>query len=156
MRAAALLLILVSAYVITGCDKPLDPATPKPGSTPTEATLPLSPGMQVAWTVSGGIAGLNDSVQVSHDWNLIVVTSDAAFVRRVTGDEQMALREVLKNFGTLWISEGNEPGIPDGMGSIVVARGWGTGVGTAEDAQAVAAVLGEMRAAGPERNTPTE
>lgn len=108
-------------------------------------TLPLSPGTQIASHVSGGIGGVDDLIQVTDSWQLIVTTRDAAFVRRLDGGEQMALRDVLERFGTLVRSDSDPgPTVPDSIGSTLVARGWGEGIGTMEDAAALAEILREL------------
>lgn len=112
----------------------------------SDGQLPLSPGIQIASLVSGGIAGLNDSIQVTDDWQLIVVTRSSSFVRRLDGDEQMALREILKRFAVLSYSHSDGgPDVADGMSSTIVARGWGEGKGTKADAKALGELLGKLQ-----------
>ena len=113
------------------------------GSSASSSMLPLelSPGVQIATLVSGGIAGLNDSVQVTYDWNLIVVRRDVSFVRRLDDDEQVALNNVLLGFASLTDAKSDGEDIADGMAVTLIARGKGSGNGTPKDAEKIFEIL---------------
>ena len=113
---------LISFLAFGACAGSVEPEQGSGG----ENVLPLSGGIQVAAHVSGGIAGLNDIIQVTDDWNLIVVSDGNSFVRRLDGDEQRAIRDILENFGLLVHGTSDGEAIADGMSVSLVARGWGS------------------------------
>jgi len=115
-------------------------------STPEDSearSLPLSPGIQIAMQVSGGIAGVNDRIQVSDDWQLSVNSRSGAFTRHLDAAEQMALRGILARFATLNHRSQDPAGdqVADAIGTVVLARGTGEGEGTSGDAGELAGIL---------------
>ncbi len=116
-------------------------------SSQDQVVLPLSPGIQIAMQVSGGIAGLNERTQIGDDWLLSVDTRNASFSRRLDGDEQMTLRKILERFGTLNHRASDPPGpsVADAIETTVVARGWGDGVATSNDVEMLRALLLNLR-----------
>ncbi|MDH3583660.1 MAG: hypothetical protein OER86_05545 [Phycisphaerae bacterium] len=138
-------LVLALAVTLSGCEDPHPHTHPAPS--PRPAKLPLSPGVKVAYLQSGGIAGISDLIQVTHDWKLVVVADGRSTVRRVSGPEQKDLHKLLGTFATLEHSAGND--VPDAFSVIVVARGWGKGAAGESEAQALALLLNKLSAAKP-------
>ena len=84
---------------------------------------------------------MSDITQVTDDWQLIVVRRSASFVRRLDGDEQQALRELLGKFAMLNQGQSDAADVADGMSSVLVARGTGSGRGTAAHAEQLFTLL---------------
>ena len=94
---------------------------------------------------SGGIAGVSDLTQVTWDWKLIGIRSfegQNQGIRILTGDEQMKLRAVLKEFHHLRITIAQ--GTADGMSTEVAAVGTGGGDGSKENMAALGKLLQEF------------
>ena len=108
---------------------------------PGKVILPLSHGMLISSHVSGGIAGFNDTVQVSGNWQLIATGRGKNWIRSLDSAEQKQVREILKRFGTLNESRSDGPDVADGMFTSLVARGSGKGVATGVDSKALRELL---------------
>ena len=89
---------------------------------------------------------MSDGIHVSDDWNLIVVRRDDSLVRRLDGEEQAVLRELLDGFANLDYQQSDGADVADGMSSILTARGSGTGSGTSADAQQLFRILNAISA----------
>ena len=112
---------------------------------PKAPVSPAGPGIMVSTLTSGGIAGVADLTQVTWDWKLITVRSldgENEGIRRLTGDEQMKLRAILKQFHDLHITEAR--GTADGMSIEVAGVGNGSGDGSPEHMAALVELLQEF------------
>lgn len=109
--------------------------------------LPLSDGILIASHRSGGIAGFNDTVQVSGNWQLIATGRQTNWIRRLSGEEQKQVRDLLQRFETLQTSHSDGPDIADGMYTSLVARGNGSGKAQEKDIKELGALLDDLVAA---------
>jgi hypothetical protein len=137
------LLAIVLAVALGACSPSEESKSPTPQS--ELPSLPLSPGVRIASLTSGGIAGISDLIQLTDDWNLILVSDGNSVVRHLDGEEQKLINAALQPFQSLLHEQRDD--FPDGFSSILVARGTGEGEGTAEQAAALAKVLAELKAA---------
>ena len=134
--------ILVAALSLgmVGCDSD--------GQIPAgNKVLPLSHGMQISSHTAGGIAGFNDTVQVSGNWHLIATGRGTNWIRPLSGEEQKQVRELLQHFGTLNVSHSDGPDVADGMFTSLVARGSGAGKAQEKDVKELGVLVAKLVAA---------
>ncbi len=132
---------VAAIIALAGCKEQGEAPSPKPGPS-SPVALPLSPGMQLASSRSGGIAGIFESLQISHDWQLIRISENGNEIRRMSAEEQKAVHSALLPFGQLNLSQSDD--FPDGFSSSLVARGRGKGAATPDQIKALRKVLGEL------------
>ena len=135
MRTTILFVLVgVWSFTLAGCGSEAQTSSHR-------KVLPLSHGMLVSFHMSGGIAGFNDTVQVSGNWHLIATGRGKNWIRSLSAEEQKQVREILQRFETLNVSHSDGPNVADGMFTSLVARGSGKGTATEEDGKALRELL---------------